>query len=227
LRHTAVERGWRAPAESDPAVRAAFDAHVERFLGGDYAIWHEIISDTIHLDVYLWSPTPERPFHTLVTSGMSDLPMVLPDGGHGDDVTDLAELVVCLPADWPVPDTGDASRDDDSQFPLYWLKTLARLPSEYGTWLAFGHSIPNGDPAEPLTSGTALVGWMLLPPVTLPAEARSVPLPGGRRIDLFAIVGVTGPELDRKLRAGAGALLDGFDAAGVNEVLDVRRASTA
>lgn len=226
LRHAAVERGWRAAAESDPVVREAFDAHVERFLGGGFVVWHEIVSDTLHLDVYMWRPTAERPYYTFVTSGMSDLPMALPAGASEDGTSDLAELVVCLPPDWPVPDSGMAPWDDDSYFPVYWLKSLARLPSEYDTWVGFGHSIPNGDPAEPLTTGTSLVGWVLLPPMTLPEEGRSVALPDGRRIDLFGIIGVTQAELDRKLTAGVGSLFDGFDAAGVNEGLDVGREST-
>ena len=226
LRHQAVERGFRAAAEPDPVVREAFDAHVAGFLGEDYVVWHEIVSDTIHLDVYMWRPTPDRPFFTFVTSGMSDRPMNVPAGAAQEGVTDLAELVVRLPADWPVPQEGAAPWDDDSYFPIRWLKSLARLPSEYDTWLGFGHSIPNGDPAEPLTDGSALVGWVLLPPVTFPDEARSVDLPDGRRIDLFGIIAVTAAELDRKLSGGVTALFDGFDAHGVNEVLDVGRRST-
>lgn len=224
LRHEAVERGWRAPAEPDPVVRESFDDHVERLLGGDHWVWHEIVSDTVHLDVYRWPPTADRPFHTFVTSGMSDLPMTLPDGARQAGVTDLAELMVCLPADWPVP-AWNESWDDAAYVPIRWLKNLARLPSEYDTWLGYGHSIPNGDPAAPLAPGSWLVGWVLLPPLTLPAEARSVPLPDGRRIDLFAIVALTQAELDRKLRGGVEALFDGFEAAGVTEVLDLRRPS--
>lgn len=226
LRHQAVEREFRSAVEPDPVVRETFDAHVTRFLGDDFMVWHEIVSDSIHLDVYAWAPTEARPFHTFVTSGMSDWPMDVPDGARRDGVTDLAELMVCLPADWPVPSGGAAPWDDESYFPIYWLKSLGRLPSEYGTWLGFGHTIPNGDPAEPLTDGTQLVGWVLLPPITLPEEARSVELPDGRRIDLFGITALTQAELDRKLTGGVSALFDGFDAHGVNELLDVRRSST-
>lgn len=227
LRHQASERGFRAAAAPDGAIREAFDAHVERFLGEDYLVWHEIGSDTIHLDVYLWRPTAERPFFTFVTSGMSDLPMSVPDGAVRAGVTDLAELMVCLPADWPVPTQGTVPWGDDATyFPVRWLKALARLPCEYGTWLGFGHSVPHGDPAKPLTEGTAAVGWLLLPPITLPDEARSLPLPDGRRLDLFALIALTAAELDRKLDQGPEALFEGFDAAGVNEVLDVHRAST-
>ena len=174
--------------------------------------------------IYTWPPTAERPFHTFVTSGMSDLPMTLPAGARQAGVTDLAELVVCLPADWPVPEW-NAPWDDAAYFPVRWLKNLARSSSEYGTWLGYGHSTQNGEPAAPLAPGSWLVGWVLRPPMTLPAEAHSVPLPDGRRIDLFAVIGVTQAELDRKLRSGVEPLFDGFDAAGVNEVLDVRRPS--
>lgn len=118
--------------------------------------------------------------------------MSVPPEAIAQGVSPFAELMVCLPADWPVPAESYAVapwEDDRAYFPIRGLKMLARLPHEYGTFLGFGHTIPNGDPAEPLVEGSQLCGWLLLPPVTLPEAVRSVTVPDGRRVDLFGIVG--------------------------------------
>mgnify|MGYP000954300983 FL=1 len=226
-RHTPGQHGFRAPAEPS-ARRDALDAHVARFLGEDYTVWHEVISDLVHLDVYMWRPNEARPLFTFMTVGMSDLPMSTPHELSKQGLTPYAELMLSLPADWPVPTGSDAVipwDDENAYFPVRALKSLGRLPHEYGTWLGFGHTVPNGDPPEPVCDGTDLVSWLVLPPMTLSPEFRTVSSPDGM-VDIMALVAITADELDLKLRAGVDALFDGFDAFGVSEILDVRRASS-
>lgn len=69
--------------------------HVERFIGKVDMVYHEIISDFVHLDIFLVNPTPERNFFTLVTSGMSQRPMKAPPGA---EKFQYAELMICLPS---------------------------------------------------------------------------------------------------------------------------------
>ena len=64
---------------------------------GKGIVFHELISDQVHIDLHWVKPTAERPFHTLVTSGMSNLPMTTPPGA---EEVRYAELSICLPADW-------------------------------------------------------------------------------------------------------------------------------
>ena len=56
-----------------------------------------MISDLVHIDVHWVQPTPKRPYHTLVTSGMSDKPMTVPAGAEH---LRFAELMLCLPPEW-------------------------------------------------------------------------------------------------------------------------------
>jgi len=227
LRHQPVERGWQPPAQVGEGQHEVLEAHYERHLGPCSTVWHEIVSDKIHLDVYMWRPTAERPMFTFATMGMSDLPMTLPPGV--DPAAAYAELIVCLPPDWPVPADKNAVSpwtDENAYFPIWWLKQLARLPHEYSTWLGFGHTVPNGDPAKPFTPPTRLCGWVLLPPMTLPQTFRNVTLPGDRKLEIFGIVAVTADEMDRKLASGIDSLFDGFDSHGVSELLQIGRASS-
>lgn len=68
------------PALGDAESIEAIGAHIERHLGPIHRVFHELVSDVVHLDVHWVQPTPERPWHNLVTSGMSDLAMSAPEG---------------------------------------------------------------------------------------------------------------------------------------------------
>src|SRR5688572_2295375 len=89
------EKAWE-PANGEECLEQ-ISAHVEKHLGKIQTVLHELVSDAVHVDVHVVSPTLEFPFARLVTSGMSDLPMTLPDGV---DAPRFAELTATLPAYW-------------------------------------------------------------------------------------------------------------------------------
>ena len=74
-------------------------------------VFHEIVSSDVHLDLYVVPPQPGeasvmfphgRDFYTIVTSGMSTQAMKAPASGGGDiQGQRYAELMICLPSDWP------------------------------------------------------------------------------------------------------------------------------
>jgi len=111
--------------ELDSAGAVNLDAitgHAEKFWGPVETVFHEIISEYVHLDVLFVAPTAARPFRKLVTSGMSDRPMTAPLDGEK-----FAELVISLPADWPVDET--SRKEDRHYWPIRQLKYLARFSS--------------------------------------------------------------------------------------------------
>ena len=210
----------------DPRIRHSVENHLETYLGEPSAVWHEIVSDLIHLDVLMWRPTPSRRMFTFVTSGMSALPMAVPEDAKRRGITDRAELVLCLPEDWPVGDERSDARPwahPGSYYPVRWLKELARLPHDYQTWVGSGHSVPNGDPPRPLADDTLLCGWLLLPPRTLPASFGVVELGDGRRMHLLAIVALHRDEMSFKLDYGVDAILESFDRHRVDELFNPGR----
>jgi hypothetical protein len=158
----------------------------------------------------------------LTTIGMSALPMNTPSGA---EELRFAELMIALPASWPL--TQDAFENEDHYWPVRWLKQLARLPHEYETWLGFGHTIPNGDPAEPLASNTRLSGVVLLPPVKFGEKFTTVHLEDGSSVHIWAVIPLYPEEMDLKLRDGVEALFPGFDQHNVSELLDVQRPNVA
>ncbi len=226
LRHQPREKPFEL-ATSDGSTADLVEAHVSRYLGEVGTVFHELISDLVHLDVLFVPATPERPFHTLVTSGMSDRPMTVPPGA--EDFRH-AELMLCLPADWPMgTDANGQNHFDDERhyWPVRWLKKLARLPHEYDTWLAPLHTVPNGDPAEPVAPGVPFTGFILGPAFTVPDEFHHFGAGPGKNIRFYAVFPVTAAEMDLKLQHGGETLLAALAQRGVSEIVDVQRASVA
>src|SRR5262245_177012 len=197
------------------------EAHVEKHIGKVEMVFHEIVSDLVHLDV-LWVPaTAARPYHVLVTSGVSDEPMTVPEGM---EPYRRAELMIALPADWPL--TEEAFKDEANYWPVRWLKTIGRLPHEYDTWIGWGHTIPNGDPAEPIAN-TRFIGFMLTPSYWLPPDFFQLATKAGETICFYVLVPLFREEMDLKLEKGAEALEDRLQKANVGFVLDVGRPNVA
>lgn len=202
----------------------AIGAHIERHLGPVSGVFHEIISDLVHIDVHVVPATEQFPYLRLVTSGMSDLPMTVPDEVDAD-VPRYMELMVTLPADWPI--SQDAFEDERNYWPVRLLKGLARLPHEYDTWLGFGHTIPNGHPSEPYAPGVGFDGAIVLPPVTPPEDFAELALEDGKVISFMTIIPLYPEEMDLKLKKGAEALLDRFDAKNIQDVIELGRVNVA
>ncbi|GHJ54135.1 hypothetical protein Nm8I071_34420 [Nonomuraea sp. TT08I-71] len=204
------------------AFAEAIDRHIEEHFGPVEFVYHEIASHLVGVHIHVVAPTEERPCHTLITSGMSELPMAVPEG-HG--ISPYAELMISLPADWPLDEV--AGRDGATGWPLRVLKQVARLPHEYGTWIGEWHSVPNGEPAEPYAAGTPFAGVVVTPMLRVPPEARTIDVAGGVRIPLLALIPLHPEELAVKVERGTDALIEVLDRGHVTELLDPRRPSYA
>lgn len=195
-------------------------AHIEAHVGPVANVFHELISDLVHVDIHMVKPSPRRNCHTLVTSGMSDRPMNAPDG-YG--AFRFSELMISLPPDWPM--SQESWKDEANYWPIRMLKFLARFPHEYQTWLWAMHTIPNGNPPEPFATNTRMSGVILLPPITLPMEFHELVIDSAKTIHFHSVVPLHPDEMDLKLKEGAEALFPGFDKHGVSEILDPGRES--
>ncbi|MFC4310110.1 suppressor of fused domain protein [Steroidobacter flavus] len=196
--------------------------HIEAHLGKVERVFHEIISDTVHIDVHLVKPSEGFPFARLVTSGMSDLPMTIPEGVEAPR---FVELLMTLPGNWRLDQ--DSFADEVWYWPVRLLKRLARLPHKYNTWLGFGHTVPNGDPAEPYASSTRLCGAMILLSMTVPDDFHRLRIDANKEITFFSVVPLYDEEMNLKLRAGSDELLDKFDRMRVTDVVDLSRRNVA
>lgn len=195
--------------------------HIEKHIGKIHMIFHELVSEQVHIDVHWVKPTNERPFHTLITSGMSDKPMNTPEGVKE---CDFAELSICLPADWKISE--EDFKDERNYWPIRWLKFLARFPHEYNTWFGYGHTIPNGDPAEPFADNTQLNTMILLPTIVFSEEFHTLKLKD-KSIDFYTLIPLYTEEVNLKMKKGVDALFEGFDKYGVSDIVNIDRPNTA
>jgi hypothetical protein len=207
-------------AFGDSENMEAISQHITRWIGAPATVFHELLSDKVHIDVHIVAPSEKFPWYTLVTSGMSDRPMDAP-AEHRDWA--YSELYLCLPPDWKMGD--EDWKSDRYYWPVKALKYLARFPHQYSTWLWYGHTIPNGDPPEPVSAHTKLCAFVLLKPHCVPAGFHELKINDGKTIRFFALVPMHGDELALKMRKGAEAFERTLVAAGRSELLDPDRPS--
>jgi hypothetical protein len=218
LRHSPTHPSAEV-AQGDEAMHQAIEEHMARWVGRPETVLHELVSDRVHVDVHLVPPSSDRPVWTLYTTGMSDLEMTAPEGA---EAWRYGELMLSLPGNWSL---GQEHFEDERWYwPVRWLKSLARLPHLYSTWLGWGHTVPNGDPPQPFAPGTRLCCMLVAPPWWLSEEAWSVEHEG-KRVHLYTAVPITRAEMDYKLKHGAEELLELLVEAGVTDVVQPTRSS--
>ena len=142
---TPEDQGFRPPEDVCVSTEA-IEKHMEGiFPGWQGFVYHEIVSDLVHIDVHVLR-SPEGDCQLLYTTGMSDLPMNLPEEIADREDLKYAELYMLLPGDWDLGGVGASTQDLPYErfWPIRMLKFLARFPHEYQTWLGWGHTIPNG-----------------------------------------------------------------------------------
>lgn len=196
----------------------AISNHIEEHIGKVGMVFHELVSDMVHVDVHWVKPTQSRPWHTLVTSGMSDRPMTVPDSVAEYE---RAELLIQLPREWKISE--DAFESERWYWPIRLIKSLARLPHEFETWLGTGHTVPNGDPPEPYADNTDFSCALILPPLSAPDEFHCMESVDGSPIWFYSVVPLYEEETNFKLNNGLDDLLDRFDKHDVSDIVDIRR----
>lgn len=197
--------------------------HIQRTVGPVSTVFHEIVSDDLHIDLHHVRSTFLRRYEVVVTSGMSARPMNVPDDSREFA---FAEVLAILPRGWPMLQTTWA--DERNYWPMRLLKTLARFPHERNTWVAMHHTLGNGAAeygAQPYAEGTGLCAALLTPPLTLGESAWVLERPNGAKCFFWAVVPLHAAELRYKMQHGAEALIEVFDRAKVFDRIDPTRRS--
>lgn len=130
----------------------------EAFPGRQSSTFHELISDTVHIDITIMEAIKEQPFKILFTTGMSSMPMTLPDEIPEDErnLYYRSELTMFLPEDWEL--TEESIKNEDNYWPIRLMKQMACFPHEHNTWLAYGHTVPNYETYDSYSENTDLNG---------------------------------------------------------------------
>lgn len=198
------------------------EAHVDKYLGQIELVWHELISDLVHIDILYIPPSSQRNFITFVTSWMSDLPMNVPEELEN---WKYAEVMVTLSSTWKVEEKD--FKDEKNYWVIRMLKTIARLPHRYNTWLGYGHTIPNGDPAQPYP-GTNFTGVMLSSPYSVNPDFFELKVNSDKTIFFYSMAPLYSEEMEIKLKYGVDPHEDLFAQSDIVEnLVDVNRPNVA
>jgi hypothetical protein len=187
--------------------------HIDRVFRGDPASG---TADVLHVQ-----PVDSRPYHTLITAGMSSIAMPVPPEV---DAPHRLELMMTLPEDWK-PDR-DLS-DQRVHWPTHLLQSLSRLPREQpDRWLAWGHTIPNGTPPQPLGPQTALCGVIIAPSLLVPVAFYEMSI-DGERVAFYSAIPLYREELELQQREGMESLLGRLLHKDINDVVYLKRRNVA
>lgn len=198
----------------------AIEQYVARHVAPAVSVLHEIRSELVHVDVHVVPPEAGRSYWFLFTTGMSALPMRVPqDMG----LVPHAELSLMLPSWWQV-DLENWRCEPNWFWPIRELQALARYPHRHQTWLGEGHTIASSDPPRRYDASTELSAMLILPFSQAEDEEPSV-IDGVVATELLTLWPLYTEELEYKRTKGARALCELLDTAGVSPVLDPARPS--
>lgn len=208
-----------------PAQREAITRHVQEHVGPIEVVLHELVAEQITVDVLVVRPTPDRPWFTLVTCGMSTLPMNVPQDIPEAAAYEFAELVIALPQDWPMSTESDQMRQDLQDSNVFWpiqlLRTLARMPHVNRSWLFFGHTVGAED-APSYAPDTELSSAIIATPVMTPEEFQELEVEG-RTIHFLSVIPLYQLELNLARERGSSFALECLLEEQITELLDPQR----
>lgn len=196
------------------------DDHLSQFFDDDLvSVFHELPTLDLHLDVYLIKPE-NKSFNILLTSGMSTLKMNVEEQVENPKEVEFAELMMLIPKtiDFGPVFTGKNKYD----WIISILKTTAKFPHFYDTWIGIGHTIQAQEDLTPYASNTDFVGAVILPSVTFDQDFTEINK-NGRKINIYNVHPLYKNEMEYKIENGYGKLLGLLIEANEEEVLDLNR----
>lgn len=195
------------------------DKHLDQFFdeNADIKVFDEIESEIIHRDVYFIKATEDRPYHILLSCGMSALRMKVPEDIESSE---FAEVMILLPKEWNLE--YESFSDERNYWPIRIMKELMMLPHPDKTWLGFGHTLGHEDDEE-LADGIGFNSVMLVHSMELSDEFTQIELENNKTIDIYSIIPLYKEELEFKKKNNAMDLLERFDKFGIEEIVRVGR----
>lgn len=171
--------------------------HVEKHIAEVQTVMHEVIGDEMHLDLFFVPPQKSRDYVTVVTSGISDRPMRVP---QGKEDFRYAELLMRLPPTWPL--SRDAMEDGRYGWPVRCLTALAESAGNSDVFLSSGQVVPNGNPPRAYHESTGFCGAFLTTPKQDDSHFARMAVGRGSVVHFYEVLPVYAEELLYELRRG-------------------------
>lgn len=204
------------------ARHALIRAHIERFIGHILDDFPDPNGPASGLRVLHVGPDDARPLRTLITLGLSDLPMVAPPATAAD-APRYIELMMTLPESWPLDRT--SLQQPQHHWPLHELWRLSHLSREQGQWLGWGTAVPHGTPPTAYAPDTALSAVILAPSLFVKQDFYELSAVD-RRIVFFSAIPLYREEYELQQRDGMEVVLAKLIDRNIKDVVRPQRRNT-
>lgn len=184
---------------------AEYEKYIEEEFGEYTEVFHELVSPDIHLDVIIVPPTAESNYYKLITMGMGAYRMKIPRAWKELEL-ERAELVLYLPPTWKIK-----SNKEEDYWPIKQLKSMARLPIQYNTWIAYGHTFSLDEDNTPYADNTKFCGMMLTNASNKNNQELNLKMKTIGKINFYQLFPLYKEELSFKNEHDADTLLELFD----------------
>lgn len=195
------------------------DNHLDRFFdeNDDIVVFDEIKSEIIHRDIFLIKATDDRPYHILLSCGMSALPMKIPEDIESSE---FAEVMILLPKEWNL--NLESFSNEQNYWPIRVMKELMMLPHSNKTWLGYGHAFGHEGDNE-FAEGVGFNSVLLMNSMELSSEFTQIELENDKVVDIYTLMPLYKEELEFKKEKGTYELLKKFDEFGIEEIIKIGR----
>lgn len=195
------------------------DNHLDQFFDkdADIVVFDELESEIIHRDIYFIKATDDRPYHILLSCGMSALPMAVPEDIESSE---FVEVMFLLPKEWILE--YESFSDEKNYWPIRIMKEIMMCPHENNTWFGFGHTYGHEEEEE-FAEGIGFNSVMLAHSMELSDDFTQIELENGKIIDIYTLMPLYKEELEFKKKNGTGDLLSLFDKFNIEEIVKVGR----
>lgn len=195
------------------------DNHLDLFFdeNTDIMVFDEIESETIHRDIFFIKASEDRPFHILLSCGMSALPMTIPEDVESSE---FVEIMILLPKEWNLE--YESLSDEKNYWPIRIMKEIMMSPHENKTWFGYGHTYEYEE-GEEFAKGIGFSSIMLAYSMELSDDFTQIELENEKVVDIYTLIPLYKEELEFKKKNGARALLERFDNFGIEEIVKIGR----
>jgi len=177
-------------SEKDLEILESF---IEENFGQYENVFHEFVSDIVHVDIAIIEPNPTKDYYTLVTIGTGAKKM------NNIDEYNRVEILIHLPKDWEVH-----SNEEKWYWPIRLIKSLSRLPFENDTWIGVEHTIQYNDN---FFVDTNFSGVILTPAFDPSKEYKTVSLNKNNKVHFLQVLPITLEEMQFKIKNNCAELL--------------------
>jgi Suppressor of fused protein (SUFU) len=216
IRHDEVETQIDVMEKNTSSFKKAREAVYEKLFGEPLGVSHELLPLIPHIDVYTFKRTSKKDgvdqvVYSLVTGGMSDLEMTLPQRAPKDVPRRVELIFYCS--------------EPRAEY-ISTLRWVAHFPHNAKSWLGHGHTMPNGNPPAHFWGSKELDTLLFMPPIVVKDQNLPFELQiEGQPVHFLWVVPLTTAECDYKLEKGFDAILGLFQQHHHPHVFDPNRRS--